>query len=518
MAERARLRFAPSPTGYAHIGTARTALYNFLLARHLGGDFILRIEDTDRRRYMEESVADIVTSLHALGIDWDEGPDKGGAYGPYRQSERLPIYHEYLHRLIETGHAYPCFCSGEKTAASQHKGDKKGSDSASGSGSAASGSGSGSAPTPVATGYDRTCRSIPPEEARRRMEKEPYAIRFKMPLSGTTVAHDALRGDITFDNSLLDDHVLLKQKQPGEKWAWPTYHGAAPIDDHLMKITHIVRGDEWLPSIPRHVLLFKAFGWEPPVFCHLPVILSPSGKGKMAKREGSTAVREFLKAGYLPEALRNFILLLGWSGKNDQDIYSLEEAIAAFTMEGISKSPAAFRTDKLDWLNGVYIRNLSTEELAERLAPYMQEAGLLKDPADAGERDYLKQIVPLIQERITLLSDTPELVRFLYEEPPEYEAALLMQKVSAEEASRILQTALEVVAAAEPFTGEHLHAVLKEAAERLGVKAGQMFLPLRVAVSGRPVSPGSVTDIMAILGRDKTRARLAKALGKLGKL
>ncbi|HHT26971.1 MAG TPA: glutamate--tRNA ligase [Firmicutes bacterium] len=492
-----RLRFSPSPTGYLHIGSARSALYNYLLAKSMGGQFLLRIEDTDRKRLVPDSLDDIINSLHALGIQWDEGPDIGGPYGPYAQSERLPIYHKHLHQLVEQGKAYPCFCTQERLEQVRKEQE--------------------AAKTDIM--YDRHCRSIDPQEAKRRMESEPYVIRFKMPETGTTQVEDVLRGVLTFDNSKLDDHVLLKRKVAGEAYAWPTYHGCSPIDDHLMRITHIVRGEEWLPSTPRHKLMFQAFGWDVPVFCHLPVILSATGKGKMSKRDGDTAVRDFLRHGYLPAALVNFVLLLGWSGKNDQDLYTMEEAAKVFSFAGLSKSPAAFQTDKLEWFNGVYIRNLSVAELAQQLLPYMQEAGYVSAKPTAAEINYLHSIVPLIQERMTVLTDAVEQVDFLYGDVQDYEPALLLQaKVSPAQARQVIDAALHVVDTATDFTGEALHDALKTAADKLGLKARQVFMPLRVALSGRTVSPGSTTDIMAVLGPEETQKRLRMAQQKAAAL
>lgn len=491
---RPRLRFAPSPTGYVHIGGGRTALYNYLLAKSMGGSFILRIEDTDRNRYVPGSEQDIMASLRALGIEWDEGPDIGGAYGPYRQSERLPIYHELLHQLIATGKAYPCFCSPERLEQVRKEQEAK----------------------KLPPGYDRHCRSIDPAEAQKRMQTEPYVIRFKMPLTGTTEVYDILRGALTFENSTQDDHVLLKRRLPGDEYAWPTYHGCSPIDDHLMGITHIVRGDEWLSSTPKHQQLFEAFGWDVPKFAHLPVILSPSGKGKMSKRDGTTGIREFLQQGYLPEALVNFILLMGWAGSGEREFYSMEEAAAEFSFEGMSKSPAAFNTDKLKWFNGMYIRRLTLEELAEKLVPFMQSAGLLTKAPSVEEMSTLCAIAGLVQERTTTLSEVPAQVDFLFTDTLEYDPALLITKnMTPDAVAGVLMHTIKVVQSAGDFTGEALHAQLQEMADQLGLKAGQVFMPLRVALSGRTVSPGSTTDIMAILGKERTLRRLELAQQKL---
>ncbi|MGE5577148.1 MAG: glutamate--tRNA ligase [Syntrophothermus sp.] len=490
-----RFRFPPSPTGYAHLGNMRTALYNYLLAEAMGGEFILRIEDTDQTRYVADSVDNIIESCRKLGLKWAEGPDIGGPYGPYYQSQRLEIYDKLLHQLVDEGKAYPCFCSPERLEELRKEQEA----------------------AKLPPGYDRRCRDIPPTEARRRMEAgEPYVIRFKMPLEGVTVVNDYLRGELIFENSTLDDHVLLKRRREGEKYAWPTYHGCSPVDDHLMHISHIVRGDEWLPSSPKHKLLFEAFGWEVPVFVHLPIILSPSGKGKMSKRDGTTAIRDFFKLGYLPEALVNGLLLLGWSSSTGKEVYTMEEAIAEFSLEGLSKSPAAFNPEKLLWFNGVHIRRLAPEELANRCLPYLQEAGYIGTPRTEEEFAYLLKIIPLIQERITLLSEVPDQVDFLYKDVGDYTPeTLIPKKTSREETLEVLKQAVALAEAIRDFGLENVNAEFHKLPDKLGLKAGQVFMPLRVAISGRTVSPGSSTEIMAVLGKERTVERLKRALAKL---
>ncbi len=490
-----RCRFAPSPTGYAHLGSLRTALYNFLLAESLGGEFILRIEDTDQARYVPGSVEDIINSFKALGIRWVEGPDVGGPYGPYYQSERLEIYNKLLRQLVDEGKAYPCFCSPERLEELRKEQEA----------------------AKLPPGYDRRCRDIDPAEARRRMEAgEPYVIRFKMPLEGVTVVQDYLRGELGFENATLDDHVLLKRRREGEEYAWPTYHGCSPIDDHLMHITHIIRGDEWLPSSPKHKLLFEAFGWETPVFVHLPIILSPSGKGKMSKRDGTTAIRDFFKEGYLPEALVNSLLLLGWSSSTGKEVYTMEEAIAEFSLEGLSKSPAAFNPEKLLWFNGMHIRRLEPKELANRCLPYLREAGYVGAPSTEAEFDYLLKIIPLIQERIALLSEVPAQVDFLYKDVEDYAPELLIpKKTSREETLQVLRHAVALAETMADFSLEKVNAEFHSLPDKLGLKTGQVFMPLRVAISGRTVSPGSSTEIMAVLGKERTLERLKKALSRL---
>ncbi|HEX2953812.1 MAG TPA: glutamate--tRNA ligase [Bacillota bacterium] len=482
--KRVRVRFAPSPTGFLHIGGARTALYNWLFAKANGGDFILRIEDTDRTRYVPEALEDIMASLRWLGLDWDEGPDKGGAFGPYFQSERLPLYKEHAERLVSEGKAYYCFCTPEEIKARAEANPNK------------------------APGYDRHCRNLSPAEIERlKAEGKTYVIRFKTPLDGKTIVHDALRGELVFENQLLDDHVLLKTD------GFPTYHLAHAIDDHFMQITHVMRADEWLPSTPRHVLQFQALGWEPPVYAHLPVLLSPDGKGKLSKRHGATSVREYREQGYLPEAMNNFLLLLGWHPSEDREVLSLEEAAKLFTLERINTSGVAFTTDKLQWFNGVYIRSLAPQELAQRCLPYLQRDGLLPDPCPPERFAYLEEIMPLIQERLPMLPEISHVVDFfLQEEIPDPTRELLIpKKTEPQEVLRGLKAAKEHLAQAQSFDETSLEASMRELAESLGVKPGQLFMPIRVAVSGRTATPG-LFETLAVLGKERVIKRIAKAI------
>ncbi|MGQ9667707.1 MAG: glutamate--tRNA ligase, partial [Anaerolineae bacterium] len=390
-----RVRFAPSPTGYLHVGGARTALFNWLFARRHHGVFILRIEDTDRTRYQEDALEDLMAMLRWLGLDWDEGPDVGGPYGPYFQSQRLHIYQEYAEKLVREGHAYYCYCSPERLEAMREEQRRRGEP----------------------PGYDRHCRYL---TAKRRAEYEAQGIkpviRLAVPLEGQTSFTDVIRGTITVDNSSLDDLVLLKSD------GYPTYHLANVIDDHLMRISHIMRADEWLPSVPKHVLLYQAFGWEPPAFAHLPVILDPSGQGKMSKRrqrvgdkEHYVLVREFKEAGYLPEAMFNFLTLVGWSLDDKTQIMSKELAIQHFDLDRINKAPAAFSYEKLEWMNGYYIRQLPPDELAERLVPFLAR-GLDMSEEEIRRRPDTRLLAPLVQERIKLLSEAVEMIDFAYRE------------------------------------------------------------------------------------------------------
>lgn len=491
-----RVRFAPSPTGYLHIGGARTALYNWLLARKHGGQFILRIEDTDRKRYVPDAMAEQMTSLRWLGLDWDEGPEVGGPYGPYIQSERqaLGIYQKYAEQLVATGHAYYCFCSPERLTAMRKEQQARG----------------------LSIGYDRRCRYLTPEEREACFaEGMRPVIRFAVPLAGTTTAYDVVRGEITVDNRTQEDFVLLKSD------GFPVYHLAVVVDDHLMKITHVIRGDEWLPSLPRHVMLYHAFGWEMPQFAHLSVFLNPSGKGKLSKRkrlEGGgeyiTFVREFREAGYLPEALVNWLALMGWSpGFGDRELFSREELIDLFSLEGIHAAPAALNYDKAEWLNGVYIRQLNPDDLARQLLPFIHAAGREVGQAAMAEAtfDQVRPLVPLIQERIKTLAEAPEWIDFFFVEPPVPPVEeLVPKKMTAGETARALSATRETLAALPTFDHTTIEAALRTLAERLGLKTGQLFTPIRVAVTGKSVAP-PLFETLACLGREKALARIKRA-------
>ena len=405
-----RVRFAPSPTGPFHAGSARTVLYNWLFARHHGGSFILRIEDTDRNRYSAEAEADMVESLRWLNLDWDEGLQVGGPFAPYIQSERVERHRHYAQILLDGGQAYKCFCTTERLEQMRQEQRLHKSD----------------------LGYDRHCRTLSPEErAELESSGQPYVIRLKVPQRGQTVVHDRIRGDIVFDNSVLEDIVLIKSD------GYPTYHLANVVDDYLMEITHVMRGDEWVPSTPLHVIMYDAFGWEPPVFAHLPIILSPTGKGKMSKRKVKgpggqdyyVMIQEFRQAGYLPEAMVNFLARLGWSYDDRSEIFDREDLVEKFSLDGVNSSPASFSYDKLLWLNGIYIRELEVEDLARRCLPFLQEAGLVPDPCPPETWDYVLRIVPLVQERIPTLRDIIEHSAYFFPETIPYpDVQLLLAK------------------------------------------------------------------------------------------
>ena len=492
-----RVRIAPSPTGPFHAGGARTALYNWLFARHHGGVFIVRIEDTDRIRYSRAAEADMVESLRWLGLDWDEGPDVGGPHAPYVQSQRAEIHRHYAHTLLESGHAYKCFCTPERLEALRQEQHLR----------------------KQPPGYDRHCRDLSSEE-REAGEKAglPYVIRLKIPREGVTMVHDQIRGEVAFQNTLLEDVVLLKSD------GYPTYHLANVVDDYLMGVTHVMRGDEWFPSTPLHVLLYQAFGWEMPVFAHLPIILSPTGKGKMSKRKITTAdgkeyavmVREFRQAGYLPEAMINILARIGWSYDDHTELFTRQELIEKFSLEGVNNSPAAFSYDKLLWMNGIYIRALEPEELARRCLPFLQAAGLVADPCPAEAWEQVLRGIPLFRERLHTLKDVVEQAGYFFVREITYPEpqALLGKGLDAATTWRGLDEARRRLATLPAFTEASLEEALRGLAADLGWKTGQLFMPIRVAVTGRTVSPG-LFETLVSLGRERTLERLDRAMVEL---
>lgn len=486
----ARTRYAPSPTGLLHVGGARTALYSYLLAKQTGGQFIVRIEDTDQKRYNPDSVADLIAGLRYLGLDWDEGVEVGGRYGPYLQTERLDIYQKYIKQLLDNGHAYRCFCTSERLAALTETQQQN----------------------KTQPGYDRACRNIDPAESDQRAAAgEPFTVRIKVPLEGSITMLDAIRGEITIDNKMVQDAVLVKSN------GIPTYHFAVVVDDHLMEITHTMRGEEWLGSFPIHAYLYRFLGWEPPQFVHLPVILNPTGKGKMSKREtrapdGTVVpvfVHSFKELGYLPEAMVNYLALVGWSFDDKTEIMTRDELIERFSLDRVNASPAAFDYNKLDNFNGLYIRQLDPADLTDRLLPYLEAAGITAD------RETLLKITPLIQERLVKLTDAAEKVAFFFAaDLPEFDLNLLVpKKMTPEEIPPLLQQARTALAEAE-FTHDGLEASLKQAAEAAGVKAGQFFQPIRVATCGSPVAP-PLYGTLEVLGKQTVLHRIDKTLKQL---
>lgn len=487
-----RTRFAPSPTGRMHIGNARSALYPFLLARRLGGTFILRIEDTDQKRYVPGAEKELIEGLHWLGINHDEGPDVGGPHGPYRQSERRELYNEYAWKLVDLENAFPCFCTSERLEKVRQEQMKNKQNPR----------------------YDGTCRSLDAVEARRRAESgEKYVIRFKMPKEGSITAMDLLRGSIATENSALDDSVLLKSD------GLPTYHLAAMLDDHLMGITHVIRGSEWLPSLPLHTHVIRAFGWDEPVFVHLSVFLKPTGKGKMSKRDAAAAMKDghsiFLgdmqQLGYIPEGVLNWIALMGW-GVAEDDVMTLAEMIRRFSIDSLTPSPAAVNFQKLDHFNGTHIRLLTTEDLARRIKPYLTDAGLKVND------DTLLNVTPLIRERLVTLDDCIPFASFFFKETVEPNPEELVAKgLDAKQSADIARKSHDILVSLPGLSHQAAEPPMREFVEKSGLSANQVFGILRVAVTGQKVSP-PLFESMEIIGREKVLARLQKAIEILEKM
>ncbi|NLT74385.1 MAG: glutamate--tRNA ligase [Chloroflexi bacterium] len=492
MTQSVRVRFAPSPTGFFHLGGARTALFDWLFARHHGGKFILRIEDTDRGRYHPDALPDLLGSLRWLGLQWDEGPDVGGSYGPYFQSDRAPLYQEHAERLIEEGKAYRCYCSPERLAAMREE----------------------QRATGRKPGYDGHCRELSQAQvAEYEASGIRPVVRLAVPKEGQTIFEDRLRGRIAVDNTELDDLVLLKSD------GFPTYHLAVVVDDHLMEISHVLRGDEWLSSAPAHVLLYQAFGWPMPELVHLPVILDPSGKGKLSKRkvrgpgevERLTFIHEFRAAGYLPEAMVNFLALVGWAYDAEREYFTRDELVQLFDLDRVSRSPSAFSYEKLDHMNAVYIRGLGDNDLATRIQQVLLGAGL--------DADFLTvlQFAPLVKERMRTLSDCIDMLGFAFSDSLDYEASLLIPKKSDEQgALAILMRTSEAVGQVEPFSHGAIEDTMRALSDSLGLKPRDMLGAVRVAITGRTVSP-PLFESMEILGRERVQARIAGAIERLAK-
>jgi len=477
-----RTRFAPSPTGYLHIGGLRTALYTYLIAKKNNGKFLLRIEDTDQERYVEGATELIYRTLRMVGLEYDEGPDIGGPYGPYIQSERKHIYHEYAKLLVEKGGAYYCFCSKERLdklreeAARSNTGFK----------------------------YDGHCRNLSKQEVEEKLKAGiPYVIRQKVPLTGTTTFHDELFGTITVENETLDDGVLLKSD------GMPTYNFANVIDDHLMKINPVVRGSEYLSSTPKYNLIYEAFGWEIPRYIHLAPVMKEPGK-KLSKREGDASFEDFYNKGYLKEAILNYVALLGWSPGDDREFFTLEELVDAFDIKGLSKSPAIFDINKLRWMNGEYIRKLDPDDFHKKALPYYKETGL------PPEMD-LKRISSLIQTRVEVLNEIPEKVMFL-KKLPDYDTELFIHKKSKstlESSYECLPKAIDVLSGLNVWTDETLHKALFDLIAELGVKNSTLLWPVRIAASGLQATPGGTIDVLYLLGKEESMRRLQIGLEKL---
>ena len=487
MTDSVRVRYAPSPTGDPHIGNIRTAMFNWLFARRNAGRFVVRVEDTDQGRITEGSVDNILNGLEWLGIDWDEGPRVGGEFGPYFQSQRLERYHAAAEQLIASGDAYRCYCSPERVADLRKA----------------------QARNKQRQGYDGRCRFL--SDAERREQERSGAtsvLRFAMPQSGVTSVDDAIRGHVEWQNDLTDDFVLVKTD------GFPTYHMAVVVDDHAMQISHVLRAEEWLPSTPRHVQLYRALGLPMPQFGHLPMILG-SDRAKLSKRHGATSLMEYRDDGYTPEALINFMALLGWSLDGETDVMSVDAIREHFTLDRVSKPAAIFDLDKLQWMNGVYIRQMEPRDLAARILPFLQQEfphHLL--PVD---QDYLLRLIPLVQERLKTLADAPDMLSYLFEANPQYEGRMLIQRnMDADGALAALQRATADLALVSPdeFLAQPLEELLRSTGSDLGLNGRQFFGTLRVAMSGRDATP-PLFDMMEVLGQGRVLHRLALATTRL---
>jgi len=478
-----RTRFAPSPTGYMHVGNLRTALYAYLLAKRNNGKFILRIEDTDQERYVEGAIDVIYNTLAETGLKYDEGPDIGGDYGPYIQSQRKHIYKEYAEKLIELGAAYYCFCDKERLEKLREEQTARGETHK----------------------YDKHCLHLSKEEIEEKLKSGvPYVIRQNIPTEGVTTFHDAIFGTISVNNNELDDNVLLKSD------GLPTYNFANVIDDHLMHITHVIRGSEYLSSTPKYNLLYEAFGWEIPTYIHVPPVMKSANK-KLSKREGDASYEDFIAKGFLKEAIINYIALLGWNPGGEREIYTLDELVQVFDIKGISKSPAIFDVQKLEWMNSEYIKKLPLEEFHQKALPYYSQIITRPDVN-------LMEISKLLQTRINKFSDiTLDMLDFI-NELPEYTTDLYVHKkmkTNEENSLENLKAALPVLENLDNWTEEGLHDTLFGLIEKLGIKNGQMLWPVRVALSGKQSTPGGGIELAIILGKEESIRRIKKGIDLL---
>ncbi len=476
-------RFAPSPTGYMHIGNLRTALYSYLISKHDGGKFILRIEDTDRERLVEGATDVIKSTLAMTGLHYDEGPDVGGDHGPYVQSERKEIYMEYAKKLVETGHAYYCFCTKERLE-KLHEEDALG-------------------------GYDRHCRNLSKEEVEANLAAGiPFVIRQKMPTEGVTTYHDEVFGDISMNNEELQDQILMKAD------GYPTYNFCHVIDDHLMGVTHVVRGSEYLTSTPKYVLLYDAYGWERPVYVHLPLLMGKDAEGnvsKLSKRHGAVSFQDLVADGYLPEAIINYISLLGWCPKESEtEFFTLDELKSAFTIDGVSKSPSVFDFEKLLWFNGEYIHKLDDVVFNELIEKFIK--------VEIPENINKIKMLALLKTRIAKLSEIDEKMAFFIT-LPEYEKELFLNKKNKiadyDIVKTVLNEAKDILSGVDSFDNDTLFASLMPIAEKLQIKTGTLMWCVRIAVSGMTATPGGATEIMEVIGKDESLSRITLALEKL---
>ncbi len=481
-----RVRFAPSPTGYLHIGGLRTALYDYLYAKGKGGKYILRIEDTDRSRFVEGAIENLVESLTWAGVEHDEGVfvEDGklvqkGEYGPYIQSERLDIYKKYVEQLIENGHAYYCFCSKERLDSVREQQKSKG----------------------IVPRYDGYCRSIDIEEAKKRIEAgEEYTVRLKLPANKDITFHDAVRGKVTINTKDMDDQVLLKSD------GFPTYHMAVVVDDYLMKITHIIRGEEWLSSTPKHVYLYEAFGWEAPEYVHLPTVLNKNKK-KLSKRQGDVAVGDFREKGYLPEALINYLALVGWTPDSNEEIFSMEELINEFSLDRVSKTGGVFDKDKLNWVNSQYIKEADIEKITKLAIPYLIEAGYITEK-DVEERfDWLKIMVSTVQENLSYMSQIVDRVKIYFEDKIELDDKKAEDVLKGERVGELLEAFKQELEQINTIDKEFASSIFKKLKKGTGIKGKNLYMPIRVMLTGQLHGP-EMANIILVLGKANILKRI----------
>lgn len=482
-----RVRFAPSPTGYLHIGGARTCLFNWLFAKSQGGKLVLRIEDTDRERLKEDSVSQILTSLKWLGLNWDEGPEVGGPVGPYYQFERLDLYRKYCQQLLDEGKAYYCFCTAVDLEAQREK----------------------QRALKQPFHYAGTCRDIPLEEAKARVAAgEKYSVRIKLPKSGDITVHDMIHGDVTFNFDQFDDFVIMKSN------GIPTYNFAVVVDDHLMGMTHVLRAEEHLTNTPKQLVIYDALGWTAPQFGHMPMILAPD-RSKLSKRHGATSVEEFRDQGYLKEAIVNYLTLLGWAPGTDEEIFSLEDTVKQFDFTKMSKKAAIYDVKKLTWINGQYLSSLPLREIADAAVPFFKKAGLIDDDYLPTHQEYFDHLVDVVRVRVKTLVELADGSAYFFKEVDSYDEKGVAKHFKPENAA-LLEKCRAALAALPEFNLATTEEVYHKIADESGIAFGKVIHPTRLALTGRTFSPG-LFDVMVLLGREKTLARLDQAIAFIKK-
>jgi glutamyl-tRNA synthetase len=481
--KKVRVRFAPSPTGFLHVGGLRTALYNYLFARKYEGVLVLRIEDTDRTRHVEGALENLIDALRWAGLDYDEGPEKGGPFGSYIQSERLGVYRQHVNMLLEAGKAYRCFCTPARLEDMRREQEKR----------------------RVSPKYDRTCLKLKSSEIEENLKNgTPYVVRMMIPDSRAVSFHDLIRGEVEFLSDQLDDQVLLKSD------GFPTYHLANVVDDHLMGITHVIRGEEWLSSVPKHILLYEYFGWEPPKLAHLPLLLN-TDRSKLSKRQGDVAVEEYRARGYLPQALVNFVALLGWNPGTEQELFSLEELVDQFSLERVNKAGAVFDLEKLNWLNFEHLRKKPDAEVLSMLKEYLKQEGTGQKHYDDA---YLLDVIAAMRERVAFVKDFVQKSPYFFEAPTQYDSDVVKKRWKHDTPAQ-LKKLVEEFSRLDSPRKEDYEAALHRAAEALHVGHGDLIHAVRLAVSGMGAGPG-LYDILWILGKDETIRRINSAIERLG--